>query len=316
MSETASMANSQISTYSGNTKASGHSGAVKKRPLGRPRKHDRQSLQSGRNDVGASRDNLNDAASTSHTSIPDGFGRGGRRSVISGRSGDADGEDDEDDEAEEAPQLGGEQDKELQKREEALENERRIRLEQAFTPDQQERFVAFRAVKMKGGVLRRIVNQTVSQSVGPLPLHAINIYTKAFTGEIIEHARRVQEEWAEAYEDSIEVNKEETRSEIERLKQDIAQATEQPTGTRFVGNEKVLCERKIKGLEDSLGKYTPNPHRGLLMPDHLREGLRRYKADGDGGGVGFGGQSHALLGVKGSVSWRVGQGSGARRLFR
>ncbi|KAF4173253.1 hypothetical protein CNMCM8694_003676 [Aspergillus lentulus] len=36
-------------------------------------------------------------------------------------------------------------------------------------------------------------------------------------------------------------------------------------------------------------KPPPNPHRGQLLPSHLREALRRYKRDGEGGGVGFSG---------------------------
>ncbi|GIJ85360.1 hypothetical protein Asppvi_004217 [Aspergillus pseudoviridinutans] len=41
-------------------------------------------------------------------------------------------------------------------------------------------------------------------------------------------------------------------------------------------------------------KPPPNPHRGQLLPSHLREALRRYKRDGEGGGVGFSGLKPSL----------------------
>lgn len=65
-----------------------------------------------------------------------------------------------------------------------------------------------------------------------------------------------------------------------------------------------------------MDEYIPNPHKAGLLPDHLREALRRYRADGEGGGAGFEGLSHGLLGIAGSATWRVGDGATARRLFR
>lgn len=73
---------------------------------------------------------------------------------------------------------------------------------------------------------------------------------------------------------------------------------------------------EIKRLKDEAEKYIPNKHKGGLLPDHLREALRRYKADGDGGGFGFDGLSHPLLGVQGAAGWRVGDGASGQRLFR
>ncbi len=51
---------------------------------------------------------------------------------------------------------------------------------------------------------------------------------------------------------------------------------------------------------------------GPLLPDHLREALRRYKRAGEGGGVGMGAQSLAGMGMLGVGSARVG----GRRLFK
>ncbi len=60
-----------------------------------------------------------------------------------------------------------------------------------------------------------------------------------------------------------------------------------------------------------------NPHRRGLLPDHLREALRRYKANSEGGGVGLGGYSYGNLALKGEAVPRLGMGNGGGwRLFR
>lgn len=57
-----------------------------------------------------------------------------------------------------------------------------------------------------------------------------------------------------------------------------------------------------------------NPHRGQLLPDHIREALRRYKRDGEGGGTGMSGLSQPMMGTRGAFTWQAGPGG--RRLFR
>lgn len=54
-----------------------------------------------------------------------------------------------------------------------------------------------------------------------------------------------------------------------------------------------------------------NKELGPLLPDHLREALRRYKRDGEGGGAGLAGVSLGL-GVPGAGAARLG----GKRLFR
>ena len=338
------MANSQISRVS-----SSIAGALPKKKLGRPRKSDRQkSVQLSRDDISAAaspstKSATNRAGNTTTPSQANGA-RGATRSMISGRSQTADAEGDEasDEEEVDATQLKwDEADETTRKEEEVLENDRRKRLEAAFTPDQDERYAAYRRSKFKPAVLRKIVNQTVSQSVGPVPLHAMNIYTKMFTGEIVERARRVQMEWAEAYDRTIRDNRTLAEAEIARLEAEDAPTVKPevklevnddavspdptPTTSSTLTPHKAemapkLRQRRVAALKKTLdpsSHYEPNPHRGLLTPDHLREGLRRYKADGEGGGVGFAGMSHHLLGVGGSVAWRVGGGGlGGGRLFR
>jgi transcription initiation factor TFIID subunit 11 len=57
-----------------------------------------------------------------------------------------------------------------------------------------------------------------------------------------------------------------------------------------------------------------NPHRGQLLPAHIREALRRYKRDGEGGGTGMSGLSQPMMGARGAFTWQAGPGG--RRLFR
>lgn len=71
-------------------------------------------------------------------------------------------------------------------------------------------------------------------------------------------------------------------------------------------DEKYLVEvDKEEGLQDRLKLEDKGP----LTPAHLREALRRYKRDREGGGAGFAGMS--LEGVE-----RTMARTGGRRLFR
>lgn len=65
-----------------------------------------------------------------------------------------------------------------------------------FNEDQLHRYEAFRRNKFKKETLRRIVNQTLSQSVPPSVVIGINGYTKLLLGLLIERARDVQEQKA------------------------------------------------------------------------------------------------------------------------
>lgn len=292
VSETASVATSHVSGYSSKTG----------KKLGRPRKSDRQSVQLNDDDLAASQV---DGASVERGSQR-GTGRGGTRSVISARSGE---DVEEDDEGDLDGMLGSAQDQARREEEEKREAQRVDRLVSTFTPDQEQRYNLWRATKLNRSQLRRIVNQTVSQSVASNPLLAISIYAKFFVGEIIERAREVQIQWAQAYEQTRQMNEKAMREELDKLEADARRSLGRPDEIR-------ARQRKMDNLKKELEAYMPNPHKGGLMPDHLREAVRRYKGDGEGGGVGFGSQSHGLVGVKGSGAWRVGQGNGGKRLFR
>lgn len=291
----------------------------------------------------------------------------------------------------------------------------------AFNPIQSERYDLFKRAKLKKETLRRIVNHALSQSVPASVVTTINGFTKVFAGEIIEKARTVQAEWAEAFDQAAraaweaEVAEEEAREAAARAaaeeaarasapsssseqtqaqtppqqqqqQQAQAQSQQQPaataaettaTSTPTTGENGVVKQEPPEGngtpvtpsipphippaastsmssaadsqsqsqtttttaqyspsnppasqpstVDTSFSqeqparpkrefKPPPNPHRGQLLPSHLREAWRRYKRDQEGGGVGTSGLSLGNQGVKGAFTWSIG--STGRRLFR
>ena len=182
-------------------------------------------------------------------------------------------------------------------------------LTEAFNKDQEQRFEIMRAVKLKPPTVRKITNQTVSQSVPPNVITTINGYTKMFIGTLIEKAREVQAQWA-----ALET----PPTTPSRLPID-------PTDFRFPNPNNVassVTENGSSALEDLMKAAhenheqkptkTPEPKDlGPLLPDHLREALRRYRRDGEAGGTGLTGVSVGL-GLQGAGSQRLG----GRRLFR
>lgn len=284
-SETGSVANSLVSGLSGQTK----------RGRGRPRKSDRQSTQLTEEDL----DTAQGGDGNSLVNGNGGAGGAGRgtKSVISRRSGDV--EPDDDDEGDYGGMVGtmDEQDRERVEEEKRREAQKIDRLTSTFTPEQDRRYNLWRAAKLNKVTVRKIVNQTVSQSVTAVPLQAIQIYSKFFVGEIIERARDVQSEWAQAWD---------AAKEAEGM-------TDDEGSTRLQTEDGGRNSIDFSGRAKQAKKYEPNPHKGGLLPDHLREALRRYKGDGEGNGVGFGSMSHALMGVHGAGVWKTGSG---RRLFK
>lgn len=176
----------------------------------------------------------------------------------------------------------------------------------AFNPIQSERYDLFKRAKLRKETLRRIVNHALSQSVPASVVTTINGFTKVFAGEIIEKARTVQAEWAIAHDQAA----------LAAIEAEQATTTTTTTTTPGGIKQEPMERRPMStpmGKKDV--KLPPNPHRGQLLPSHLREALRRYKRDGEGGGVGFSGLSMGNLGVRGSVTWSAGS-VGGRRIFR
>jgi transcription initiation factor TFIID subunit 11 len=234
--------------------------------------------------------------------------RGGAKSVVSARGDGDDEQDDEDDDENENEgeelEMEGEDEVALRR----AEGERQQRLMGAFDDDQVSRYSEFRKFTLPKKDVRRIINQVMSQSSTDKVVETVRWTGKLFVGILIEGARDVQREYAHAYERTREVEKQWRLDELARLKakKEAGEVTE---------DQKALVDRDITRLEKEKDQYIPNPHKGGLLPDHLREALRRYQADGESGGAGFQGSSHNLLGVPGSAAYRVGSGVG-RRLFR
>lgn len=159
----------------------------------------------------------------------------------------------------------------------------------------------FKRAKLRKETLRRIVNHALSQSVPASVVTTINGFTKVYAGEIIEKARTVQAQWADAHDQSA-------RAEFDEQQKLANSTTTESDAT-------IKQEPGTQSQSPRAFVPPPNPHRGQLLPAHLREALRRYKRDGEGGGVGFSGLSMGNLGVRGSVTWNAG-GVGGRRIFR
>ena len=313
-SETGSVANSLIS-------GSVVSATKSKRPRGRPRK----SAQTNEEDVEAIQ---NTESASLRATATDG------RSQVSARSGahndEAEEGDDDDDDLVDALPLN-EQEKVQRREEDNRDHARTRRLYEALTTEQQDRFDIFTRSKFSKNALRKIVNQTVSQSVTANPLLAIGLYSKHFAGEIIVKACDVQKEWAKARDIAEQEEKQARDSVRQAMETRIAELRKQnishnlpkedgspPIDYRANAMEINNLSTELHRLREEDMRKPPiaNEHRGALLPQHVREALRRYKADGEGGGVGFAGMSNHFIGVPGSATWRVGQGLGGRRLFR
>lgn len=144
-----------------------------------------------------------------------------------------------------------------------------------LNPAHADQFGVWNSVHLNKNTVRRLTNQTLSQSVPVGVVNAIAAYTKLFAGEIVDRAREVQKEW-------------------------VAAAEKLPTGDK---NDEAF------GKDGEGEPKVRERDRGPLLPDHLREALRRYKAGCEGGTVGFTGLS---LEGKETAAAR----NGGRRMFR
>lgn len=228
----------------------------------------------------------------------------------------------------------------------------------AFNPLQSERYDLFKRAKLRKESLRRIVNHALSQSVPASVVTTVNGFTKVFAGEMIEKARTVQAEWADAHDQAALLAFEAEEAAAEKAAQARAQAVPKSNSATSVpasgsgppsngvkkespdddqarlsplpspapgNNASPAPSSQQPGRSSAQGPASlrprrefrppPNPHRGQLLPSHLREALRRSKRDGESGGVGYSGLSMDNFGVKGAFTWNSGS-VGGRRLFR
>ena len=258
-----------------------------------------------------------DGASIAGSSV-----RGGTRlddASVNGAAGadGADGDDDEeaDDDYGEEREDGVEGERpSAAARQQAAENERMLVL--AMDPSQQDAYAVYRRVQLKTAMVRKLVNQTLSQSVPPNVILAVKSYSKAFVGELIDRALTVRDEWTAA---RTHVPNPEMPPSI------LQQGLQEPFGHRPTSkpNRQQLQMAQLynnhpvanmpfwnevpkdAGLKERLKEEDKGP----LTPAHLREALRRYKRDREGGGAGFAGLS--LEGPERTLAR-----TGGRRLFR
>lgn len=161
----------------------------------------------------------------------------------------------------------------------------------------------------------QITNQTLSQSVPPSVITTINGYTKVFIGLLVERARSIQQQEATppptppthpTFHLPLTNDPSPKNPSFDGIHHSgDGSAPHNPNGIDGAS----LSEDKS---DNSSGNKPAQPPRylGPLLPDHLREALRRYKRDGEGDGTGMGSWSLGL-GLPGKAAAR----RGGRRMF-
>ncbi|KAG4026687.1 hypothetical protein MFRU_038g00910 [Monilinia fructicola] len=167
------------------------------------------------------------------------------------------------------------------------EIQRRALLANHLDPEQFERYTAMRAVKFPDATIRRIVNQTLSQSVPGTVILAVKSVAKQFVGELIEGARKVQTQWIAAGEPNSGF---------------IIPQVEDTDTTTATGEQ-----------NDEEVKPTEELRRAPLQADHLREALRRLR---QGNEDGLAGQLSLWQLQQHSGVERFGSRVGGKRLFK
>lgn len=219
----------------------------------------------------------------------------------------------------------------------ADERERKRNFYETVTEEHRARLASFQRSKLKTADVRRLVNQVLGQSVPQNVVLVVSAYAKLFAGMLIEEARGVQGEWT-AVEERPGGNKAlEKVRRSKRLKREtdvegdakdglqnghastndtidpetISSANTQPVtnGTTHDKRDDTNEDELTPGGAGGLQYDVQECDRGPLLPDHLREALRRYKKRRSGGPVGFTGLS---LEGRENTAPRMG----GRRLFR
>ncbi|KAF1958268.1 hypothetical protein CC80DRAFT_490871 [Byssothecium circinans] len=261
-----------------------------------------------------------DTLSVTSNSVRGGGGGGNKRPAngsvngTAGGDGNAENEDEEEDDMDEDDTLleGGRATEASKKQDKEHE---RILL-QAMTPAQSDRYATYRRIRLRPQIVRRLVNQTLSQSVPQNVILAVTSYSKAFIGELIDRALTVRDEWAAAR--TRLPNNAHPNQLLARGLMDSFAYKEGAKPKNDHIREANLFYNQVQKDEPyfvDVPKETPLEERlkecdkGPLTPGHLREALRRYKRDREGGGAGFAGLS--LEGPERTLAR-----TGGKRLFR
>ena len=208
----------------------------------------------------------------------------------------------------------------------ADERERKRVFYETVSEEHRARLAAFQRGKLRTADVRKLVNQVLGQSVPQNVVLVVSAYAKMFAGGLVEEARGVQGEWV-GVDDGVEGNValERARRLKERVKReelgddavedgplDIA-SDSQPTQTLPNAATTAIDDETTQLLKppgaSAIASSIHECDRGPLLPDHLREALRRHKKRRAGGPVGFTGLS--LEGRENCAS-RMG----GRRMFR
>ncbi|KAH7351438.1 hTAFII28-like protein conserved region-domain-containing protein [Pyrenochaeta sp. MPI-SDFR-AT-0127] len=259
-----------------------------------------------------------DGGSVAGSSVRGGKGADGRSAVGGdGEGQDYEEEEDDDDMGEEmgmAMEEGGMTAEDRRK----LEKDHERMLMEYMTPAQQERYATYRRIRLKRETVRKLVNQTLSQSVPQPVIIAVTSYAKSFLGELIDRALTVRDEWqaVKTHHPNEKLPPPILMQSLQRPSAHIKDDRNKPTNTDIQSagwyfNQVDRSESLWKEInkDASLQERLKQTDKGPLTPAHLREALRRYKRDRDGGGAGFAGMS--LEGVE-----RTMGRTGGRRLFR
>lgn len=145
---------------------------------------------------------------------------------------------------------------------------------------QSERYDLFKRAKLRKESLRRIVNHALSQSVPASVVTTVNGFTKVFAGEMIEKARTVQAEWAEAHDQAARAAFEAEEAAAERAAQARAQAaatqsntaTPTPSGTPVPGTGSKSLSNGVKKEPADNEQARPSPVPSPAPGNHASPG--------------------------------------------
>ncbi|KAK5116176.1 hypothetical protein LTR62_008502 [Meristemomyces frigidus] len=220
-----------------------------------------------------------------------------------------------------------------------LEMTRKNAFYETVSDAHKQRYDSWTKSKLKTADVRKLVNSTLGQSVPANVVSAVCAYAKLFAGMLVEEAREVQGEWTAVEESHADGS---GNRALKRLRKSRAQAvgeheenvvkseghvegdikneptspsssiiapTVNGTATKPAAKDDDDPPPLAPGGAGGLGLEIEEYYRGPLLPDHLREALRRYKKRSAGGPVGFTGIS-----LEGTVN--SAPRMGGRRLFR